>query len=140
MKIVPVAKALVVDADSDILVLRRSGTHPTSAYKPDFPGGIVDAGEDFGQALIREIAEETGLVVTFKQLLPVYSGTDVHGDHMLVRVLFMVHLDTPKPAVTVSWEHDQFEWQNMAVLLKNKEQLSPFYGQALTQLQQIGLL
>jgi 8-oxo-dGTP pyrophosphatase MutT (NUDIX family) len=37
-----VAKALLVDTNGKILLLRRSGTHPHFAYHLDFPGGEVE--------------------------------------------------------------------------------------------------
>lgn len=49
-------KALITNANGDILVVKETGRH----YY-DLPGGGMDHGEDFRQALARELAEEISL-------------------------------------------------------------------------------
>src|SRR5689334_9855545 len=51
--------AFVADADGRFLALRRA--HPPSTGEWDLPGGFVEAGEAPADAIVREIAEETGL-------------------------------------------------------------------------------
>jgi 8-oxo-dGTP pyrophosphatase MutT (NUDIX family) len=119
---------------------RRSETHPTRAFKPDFPGGIVDEGEDFGQAAIREIAEETGLTVDFSQLTPAYAGTNVYEGGMTVHMLYIAQLTTVRPEVAISWEHDQYSWRPLSEVLKNVEEYSGFYRQALRAIQSHSIL
>lgn len=57
------AKALIRDGDGKILVLYRSATHPHLAHDIDLPGGEIDRGEMAVDGLVREIVEETTLVV-----------------------------------------------------------------------------
>lgn len=45
-------KALITNANGDILVVKEIGRHHY-----DLPGGGMDHGEDFRQALARELAE-----------------------------------------------------------------------------------
>lgn len=39
-----------------------------------FPGGVMELGESFSDAVIREVKEETGLTVSVERLLGVYSA------------------------------------------------------------------
>lgn len=54
------ASAAVVRADR-VLVVRRA-RHPARGVFT-FPGGVVEAGETLKQAVVREVKEETGLVI-----------------------------------------------------------------------------
>lgn len=54
-------RGIVKNENGEILLLKR---HPQSHYganKWELPGGKVDKGEFFDEALVREIKEETGL-------------------------------------------------------------------------------
>lgn len=126
-----VAKAIIYDADDNILVLRRSGTHPNYAYQPDLPGGIVEADEDIITGLIREIEEETGLTVDPPALSVAFDHVIVVGDY--IRHLYTVKLDTTKPDVAISWEHDQYEWLPLQEFLQQPvtEDTDSYFTQAL---------
>jgi 8-oxo-dGTP pyrophosphatase MutT (NUDIX family) len=69
--VVPVrqaVRALIVDSSSRVLLFRADlPDRPPWWYAP---GGGVEAGETDEQALVREVAEETGLVVDVDTLLP----------------------------------------------------------------------
>ena len=81
------------DAASELLLTRISSTgHHPGAWT--LPGGGVEHGEDPRAALVREMAEETGLVVRAGRLLDVHSShftgrapdgvlEDFHGVHLL---------------------------------------------------------
>ena len=129
MKITSVAKALLIDADNQMLVLRRSETHPTLAGQSDLPGGVIDRGEEPGEALIREIYEETGLSVDFFALKLVYSGTEFYKSSY-IRMLYVVRLDTSAPKVRLSFEHDQTKWLPISELAKIEKDYIPFYANA----------
>jgi 8-oxo-dGTP diphosphatase len=59
---VPAAGAVVHDAAGRLLLVRRG--HAPQAGRWTLPGGRVEAGESPAEAAAREVAEETGLVVT----------------------------------------------------------------------------
>ena len=61
-------KALIYDREGRILLLRRSQSSHANVGKWDLPGGKVDPGEQFDQAVIREVMEETGLKVSLQHV------------------------------------------------------------------------
>jgi 8-oxo-dGTP diphosphatase len=69
-----VAAGVVFSHDGGILLVQRA-IHP-SWGKWVFPGGYVDRGESVESAALREVQEESGLVVRLTRLLGVYSFPD----------------------------------------------------------------
>lgn len=59
---VPCVGALVYDGTGRLLLIKR-GREPALGLW-SLPGGRVEAGESFADAVVREVLEETGLVVT----------------------------------------------------------------------------
>jgi len=60
--VVNVAAAALTRADGRVLLAERPN-HKLSGGHWEFPGGKVDAGENERQALVREVAEEVGIVI-----------------------------------------------------------------------------
>jgi 8-oxo-dGTP diphosphatase len=58
---VPCVGAIMTDPDGGLLLIRRG--HAPGAGLWSVPGGRVERGETDGEAVIREIREETGLVI-----------------------------------------------------------------------------
>jgi len=105
MKIV--AKALIRDKTGNLLLLRRSLTHPNFPEHIDFPGGEVEPNEPHIEAVRREIREETGLDIPLVNIQQVYLK-QLADD--LTHVVFLVSTSDSKPGVELSWEHSGFEW------------------------------
>ena len=57
----------------DRVVLIRQYKYPVDGYVYEFPAGLVDAGENYEQAVVREMHEETGLVFTPLETDPMYQ-------------------------------------------------------------------
>lgn len=100
-----VVKVLISDLDGNVLLLRRSVTHPTLAFEMDLPGGLVDPGETHDEALLREVMEETGLGL--RDITHVYERVSVYG---YFHKLYEAQLPSVKPQIDVSWEHDHYHW------------------------------
>lgn len=60
-RLVPCVGGVVTDGAGRLLMIRRA--HPPAAGAWSLPGGRVEPGEDDATAVVREIAEETGLAV-----------------------------------------------------------------------------
>ena len=52
-------RGIVKNSNDEILILRRHPKSRTNPHKWELPGGKVDPGEFFDEALVREIKEET---------------------------------------------------------------------------------
>lgn len=99
-------KALVEDVHGRLLLLRRSNSSANHAGKWELPGGKLDPGETFDAALVREVVEETGLVIELHA--PFYTSMSTF-DCFNVVYLFMTARAHPGE-VHLSNEHDAFVW------------------------------
>lgn len=105
-------KAVIVNEKGEVLILREAATYGDGTQRGRYhmPGGRIEVGENFEDALRREIMEETGLEVDIEY--PIYVGEwrPVIRDvpHQIVAT-FMVC--KPKSNnITLSTEHDDFQW------------------------------
>jgi 8-oxo-dGTP diphosphatase len=100
------AKVLVYDGEGRCLLLKRSQASKNNRGKWDLPGGKVDAGETFDEALLREVAEETGLTVSLERVL---GGTESDLPDRKVAYIILAgrHVDGE---VRLSGEHSDFAW------------------------------
>lgn len=108
-----VVGALITDQDGRVLLLRR---------KPDdflgglweLPGGGVEPGEQLGEALSREIAEETGLTLSE---VTGYVGTfDYASDNGLMTRQFTFGVTIEKHEPIILTEHDDSAWTDLSEL------------------------
>jgi mutator protein MutT len=78
------AQGVVMDGEDRVLLVRHS-------YRPGwfFPGGGVEWGETFEEALVRELEEEVGVTLTAAPVLHglFSNGTNFPGDHIAVYVV-----------------------------------------------------
>ena len=57
----------------DQVILVRQYRYPIAAYVYEFPSGIVDRGETYREAAVREMQEETGLLLQPLSVDPLYE-------------------------------------------------------------------
>lgn len=131
-----VAKALLIDEQRRILVLRRSGTDTHRPGELDFPGGSVDAGEDIMAGVVREIYEESGLVVATEDLWLLYAATEAYPDKSVTRLLFAASIQAGR--VRLSFEHDAFYWMPIKEIVEKYP--ASFYATGLQYALKYGLL
>ena len=134
MKIV--AKTVIRDKNSKILVLTRGSTHPNFPNHLDFPGGEVMLGEDNVSGIIREIKEEIGLDLSPSKIKLLFEQK-INPE--LIHLLYGYKMDEAEPKMTISWEHSSYKWVNEKRLLKKQlpQNIDPYYKNVIDYLSKI---
>jgi 8-oxo-dGTP pyrophosphatase MutT (NUDIX family) len=117
-------KTLILNEKGELLLL-KIGVHtqrPERSYTYDLPGGFVDEGESEHEGALREVMEETAIALNADDIRLVYGMTDYDAEHdvSVTHLLYITKLDHT-PDVTVSWEHESFDWVDFATALKRFE-------------------
>lgn len=108
-----VAMKAVIVRNGKVLILREASTYKdgTNIGRYHMPGGRIEAGENFEDALRREVMEETGLDIEI--VMPIYVGEwrPVIRDvpHQIIAT-FLVCQPKENKDIVLSEEHDAFEW------------------------------
>lgn len=91
--LVPVAAAIVRNEKGYILLQRRSDNHQWG-----IPGGIIEPGETPAQAVVREVLEETGLLVRPTKLIGTFGGINARfiypNGHQVEPTILLFACDT----------------------------------------------
>lgn len=133
--VVSVAKMLIINERDEALILTigEYKEHPEKSYTPDLPGGMIETldGESEREGVIREVEEETGISLGSDAIFLAYSKTEFFekDTESTSRFLYVAHLDYT-PEVTISWEHDHYEWVAVKDLLATKK-FRPFYQEGI---------
>jgi 8-oxo-dGTP diphosphatase len=102
-------RGIIKNDSGEILIVKR---HPKSRTDPEMwelPGGKVEKGEHFADALIREIKEETDLDVSVGDF-----AEAVQNDYSHKRtVQLMMYLTDIEGDVKISEEHTEFMWASI---------------------------
>ncbi len=136
MRISAVAKVVIVNDEGKVLFLRRSQSDTNRPGQWDLPGGNVDEGEDFKQAVMREAKEEAGIVLS--DPIPVYGYSEPRPPHGFPTWVFFAEKIRQTPHVALSFEHDGFEWFALDEALQHIQY--PLHRQLLTYIADNALL
>ncbi len=68
MKIIEVVSAVIIKDDKILCMKRDESKYDYISYKWEFPGGKIEQGETWEEALNRELSEEMNLLVEIKGL------------------------------------------------------------------------
>ncbi|PKM76969.1 MAG: hypothetical protein CVU90_09545 [Firmicutes bacterium HGW-Firmicutes-15] len=105
-KIIFSTKALLLHRDK-FLVLHKKSNNRMPVFLWDLPGGTMAFGEAPEETIIREITEETGLIISDLRLY----DTWVHQKDEMTQLSGVVYLgQTSITEITLSNEHDRFQW------------------------------
>lgn len=87
-KILLVAACALIDADRRILIAQRPEGKSLAGLW-EFPGGKVEKGETPEETLIRELAEELGIVTQVPCLAPLTFASHTYDDFHLLMPLYI---------------------------------------------------
>lgn len=98
-----VVGAIITNHQGDVLLVKRKADEDFMPSAWEIPGGGVEDGESIGQALIREVLEETGLVVEDYRFVNTctYKGTVQYNYH--------VPLTNTDPPIVLT-QHSEYAW------------------------------
>jgi 8-oxo-dGTP diphosphatase len=88
VKLVLVAACALVDADGRVLITERPAGKALAGLW-EFPGGKVEPGERPEETLIRELAEELGIIVQEACLAPLTFASHTYADFQLLMPLWI---------------------------------------------------
>ena len=98
----------MIDADGRVLLQQRAPGREMAGLW-EFPGGKVESGERPEHALVRELQEELGILVTPEALSPACFASAPLGNRNLVLLLYLCRAwtGTPRPldASGLQWVH-----------------------------------
>lgn len=102
-------RGIIKNDNGEILIVKR---HPKSKTDPEMwelPGGKVEMGEHFADALVREIKEETNLDVNVGDF-----AEAIQNDYQHKRtVQLMMYLTDITGEVKISEEHTDWMWADL---------------------------
>ncbi len=115
-----IVHTLILNKNNEFLLIHRA---PTDAVLPgqwDIPGGTLLAGEDPAAGAIREIKEETQLLIKKDlHLFDYTSNIDKDKNKQFIRLIFLGFHDN-KSQVSLNFsDHDQYQWLPLDADLSN---------------------
>jgi len=99
-------RSIVKNDEGKILVLRRHPKSKTNPHKWELPGGKIEKGEFFDEALIREVKEETNLDVKVGDFCEAVQDDYPHKR----TVQLIMYSKDITGEVKISDEHDDWMW------------------------------
>jgi 8-oxo-dGTP diphosphatase len=106
-------RAVIYDKQGRLLLLKRSMKSKNYPGKWEFPGGKVDPGERFDDAMLREVREETGLNVRLKRFIGAAKADMPH----IIAIQMVMELDAPDTDPIISDEHEAYTWMSPVDML-----------------------
>lgn len=100
-------RVIIFNSVGEILTMRRSKTAPSRPLHWDFPGGVLEFGEDLIKGIAREVKEEAGLKVKKFEFMDAASGFN-DNEEFWVTICYVAFVSKPK--IVLSYEHDCYLW------------------------------
>ncbi|HJW40241.1 MAG TPA: (deoxy)nucleoside triphosphate pyrophosphohydrolase [Rhizomicrobium sp.] len=106
LRLVLVAACALIDPDGRVLIAQRPPGKAMAGLW-EFPGGKIEPGERPEETVIRELAEELGIVVSEPCLAPFTFASHLYSDFHLLMPLYVCRRweGTPMPR-----EHSALKW------------------------------
>ena len=106
-------KCIIKNENNKYLILEKTkneAKNDKSDNLYDIPGGRVEYGEDIPNAVIREVFEETGILLTKDNIKKIVNATSIvrnDGLHLTI-ITYVVKIENP--IIKISSEHSNFYW------------------------------
>ena len=105
------AHALILNDDKKVLTLKRANCTDYMPLKWDIPGGTVEVGETIEDALIRELQEETGIIIEPMYPIYVYSNLSQLPKRQTIQIVYMCKYKSGDVILNPT-EHIEYQWVN----------------------------
>jgi len=120
-----VASCFIIDEQDRFLIVRRSDTDWWRPLHWEIPGGKIDK-IDFSArgAAMREVREETGLLLDDCKFLEIYEGKELTKFYFVSRSWkgeIRIPITQPNGII----EHDQYKWCSIDELNNQKDLIIP---------------
>lgn len=130
-KTIDVVGAVIVNELGEILCARRAEHMKLAGYW-EFPGGKIESGESYDQALMREIREEMGVSIEVGSLV-----ADIVHAYEQVQVHLITFFARITSGVMSSTDHDELRW--VAVAHLRELEWAPADWPTVDRLQEMGV-
>ena len=119
-------RGILEGEENKILLIKRHSKSRNEGQKWEFPGGKVDEGEFFEEALIREFKEETNLDVDIEGLHTSVEDSSITSKDEIIRTVQVIMKVSAKSEeisnLKISFEHEDYKWLD-------SEEIKKFYNE-----------
>ena len=106
-----ISKIVIRNSNDEILILLRSKSAPVRPLTWDFPGGLVEVGENPKESVLREVQEETGIKLETAEKLDFSYTVKRDGyDGPVVTFTYTNKRNSDIDDVKRSSEHIEHKW------------------------------
>ncbi len=109
-------RGILKNEENKILLVKRHFKSRNEAKKWEIPGGKVDTGEFFEEALVREFKEETRLDIIIKGLYDAVETSFNKNNDIIKTVQIIMNVDFKNDLnndIKLSSEHEDYKWLSL---------------------------
>lgn len=110
--------AAIIDKQGRILIAKRGKKAKNERGKWEIPGGSVEFGETFENAIRREIKEELGIEIKIIELLGIFDHIIPEENQHWVSPTFICKIVKGKPKILEPEKCDEIGWFNLKEVKK----------------------
>ena len=106
-------KCIIKNENNKYLILEKTkneAKNDKSDNLYDIPGGRVEYGEDIPNAVIREVFEETGILLIKDNIKKIVNATSIVRNDGLHLTIITYFVKIENPIIKISSEHSNFYW------------------------------
>ncbi|WP_312097301.1 NUDIX hydrolase [Niallia sp.] len=124
MEEVKVVYALIRNRDTQILMVKNHEGHWS------FPGGKVETGESLEEAVIREVEEETGLIIKPGKIVAINEGKFLKRNNHAIFFTFEGEIVGGMEGIIIPEEILQLQWFH----IEEADKLASYYADGISEL------